>query len=62
MWEMLFQVQFRLEVAPLQFEKHQISFRICSSTEELAILINFLINYQIDITGKLSVLFFRSFM
>ena len=56
---LLAQILFRLQVEPLRYEKHKISFKMCSSIEELALVINFLINYEIDISGKLSVMYFK---
>lgn len=53
------QTLFRFSVDPLHHDKHKVSFKICQRIEELALVVSFIIKYKIDISGKLSVLYFK---
>ena len=55
----IFQTLFKFSVDPLQHDKHKVSFKICHRIEELALVVSFIMRYKIDISGKLSVIYFK---
>ena len=58
-WLFLFQTSFRLELDPLQWGPDSISFQQCHNIEELLLVIKFIINHGMEVSGKLVVTFHK---
>ena len=54
------QTLFRLEVEPLQWGPDKISFKTCENLEELLLVITFIIRHNMEVKGKLLVMFYKS--